>query len=227
MMMRFLNDIGFAFATLLLLGGAAQAQSVSVQNSSQPDSDITLLSLPSGDSGFVSNSTVNFGAGNTDTISFTGSSGIYSGTASGAAAAPNTPTGADTKGYLAAEPNGNITLTYSSTQQNFNLLWGSVDASNTLNFYNGTTLVGSVSGSQIQADPNGAQNSTGSFFVSISNLASGFTSVVASSGTNPAFEFVPGVPQASPAPMGALGSTWWAGLLIAMGFFTLRRKMRD
>jgi hypothetical protein len=226
--MRLLNDFGVVAAALLLFGGMAQAQTVSVQSSAHPDSDITLLSLPGGGSGLDTNQTINFGTDNSDTISFTGGSGVYSGTSTGLSAAPYTPTGRDTSSYLVAETNSSVTITYSTTQQNFSLLWGSVDTSNTLNFYNGTTLVGTVTGSEVEANANGAQDSTGSYYVTISNLlGGGFTSVVATQdGRSPAFEFSPAVSQASPAPMAMFGGSWWAGLLIAMSFFTLRRRMQ-
>jgi len=209
----------------------AAAQTVTEQSSATADPNITLLSLPSatnGQTGLVSSSTYGFGTNNANTISFTGASGIYSGTTSNVAAAPWTPTGSDTASYLSASGNGGTaTITYAQSQQSFNLLWGSVDAANTLSFYNASgTLVGTVTGTQVEPNASGAQDSTGSYYVDITNFTGGsFTKVVAST-NQPAFEFAPAVSQASPAPVNALGTTPLAALVLAIGAALLARRHR-
>ena len=69
----------------------------------------------------------------------------------------------------------------------FGLLWGSVDGYNTLAFYDGATLVGSVTGSNVTASPNGNQGVNGTLYVNISSTLP-FNRVVATA-TQYAFEF--------------------------------------
>jgi hypothetical protein len=69
----------------------------------------------------------------------------------------------------------------------FGLLWGSVDGYNTLAFYDGMTLVGSVTGSNVTASPNGNQGVNGTLYVNI-NSTLPFNRVVATA-TQYAFEF--------------------------------------
>lgn len=83
--------------------------------------------------------------------------------------------------------NASFTITFSSLQQYFGLLWGSVDAYNTLSFFNGAQAVGSVTGSAVTASPNGNQGVNGTLYVNI-NSSSGFDKVVFTS-TQYAFEF--------------------------------------
>ena len=94
--------------------------------------------------------------------------------------------GADTTRYLSTGI-GSITLEFSSDQQYLGLLWGSVDKYNTLSFYDGATLVGSITGTEVWANANGNQGVNGTFYVNISSDVA-FDSVKASS-TNYAFEF--------------------------------------
>lgn len=131
-------------------------------------------------------------------VSFTsGDSKAVQGSASGLYAAPflsglngsgfgNPAAGADTTTYLSTGI-GSVELTFSGLQQYFGLLWGSVDNYNTLSFYNGATLVDSVTGSQVIGIPNGDQGVNGTVYVNI-NTSSQFNRVVASS-TQYAFEF--------------------------------------
>jgi hypothetical protein len=94
--------------------------------------------------------------------------------------------GADATPYLSTGI-GSVTLTFSSDQQYLGLLWGSVDNYNTLSFYDGVSLVGSITGTDVWAAANGDQGMNGTFYVNIiSDLD--FDSVIASS-TNYAFEF--------------------------------------
>ena len=96
--------------------------------------------------------------------------------------------GADTSTYLATGAAGSsVTLAFVGPTRYMGLLWGSVDTYNTLTFYNGTTLVGQFTGTDVTAAANGNQGADGTFYVNI-NLSDSFTSVVATSSSY-AFEF--------------------------------------
>jgi hypothetical protein len=121
---------------------------------------------------------------------------------------PNQANGADDTVYLTAGV-GSVTLAMPEIQRYFGLLWGSVDAYNTLSFYQGNTLIGSLTGSDVLGSPNGNQGITGSLYVNIS-VPDGFDKVVASS-TQHAFEFDnvafnPTNPVPEPASMLLLGT---------------------
>jgi hypothetical protein len=98
--------------------------------------------------------------------------------------------GADTTTYLTAGSTGSsITLQLPALEQYFGILWGSVDSFNTLSFYNGAAFVGSVTGSDVLASPNGDQGVNGTVYVNINATGgSAFDRVVATSGQY-AFEF--------------------------------------
>ena len=110
---------------------------------------------------------------------------------------PNQPNGVDATHYITTGSTGAVRGAaaeillpgYSSgaSYYYFGLLWGSVDNYNTLSLYDGTTLVGSVTGSQVVASPNGDQGVNGTLYVNMtSSLA--FNRIVATSAQY-AFEF--------------------------------------
>lgn len=125
------------------------------------------------------------------TISFTGDSGVYSGSQSGVA---TSPFGSDSKkNYLAAEPKGTLTLSYSHPQSEFDLLWGTVDIRNVLNLAfssNGTTT--NITGQNVYNAISGLTLGTTNQAVKITGLPK-FDKVSVTTGSSPAFEFVPGV----------------------------------
>jgi hypothetical protein len=98
----------------------------------------------------------------------------------------NTVAGPDTTTYLTTGI-GSLTLTLPGKEKYLGLLWGSVDNYNTLSLYDGNTLVGTVTGTDVTAGANGNQGANGTFYVNI-NSTSAFDRVVASS-TQYAFEF--------------------------------------
>ena len=167
-------------------------------------------------------------------VSFTGTGNVVQGASNGEYAAPfvsgsngigflnpDQPTGVDTSRYLSTGI-GSVVLQFNSAQNYLGLLWGSVDNYNTLSFYDGQSLVGSFTGTQIWANANGDQGQQGTFYVNFSSLDGTFNKVVASSTQN-AFEFdnvaynTQGVPDS--------GSTLaFAGLAFA-GLISIRRKL--
>jgi len=98
---------------------------------------------------------------------YEGSYTITSGSASGLYAAPwnfIAPTGQDTTNYISVpKPNdgtGSVRVTnLGGFYSYFGIWWGSMDTYNTLEFYNGNTLVASVTGSEV-ANPSANGNQT-------------------------------------------------------------------
>lgn len=144
--------------------------------------------------------------------SFSGSGVVMNNYGAGSDGLYATPYG-DTTNYLAVLGGGSETIAYGSEKTTFGLYWGSVDSYNLLSFYNGASLVGTVSGSQtgplIASGGQGDYSSNG--YVLISGLPK-FNEVVVTSGSN-SFEFdnvvAGGVPEASTWMMMGLG---FAGL---------------
>lgn len=171
---------------------AAQAQNTVTINQTYSylpqNAGIKLLDLgdSNGVNGRVTNNMVTFDGGS---IAFSGNAGIFHGSAVGLAAAPWTPTGLETRNYFAAQPNGDITMSFDSAQKYFAINWGSIDAYNSLQFYQNNNLLRSVTGSQIVSNPTGVQNAAGSYLVNFTfNGAASFDKVVLRS-NQPAFEF--------------------------------------
>lgn len=101
--------------------------------------------------------------------------------------------GADTTTYVTSGSTGSATaakveILLPEPELYFGLLWGSIDAYNTLSFYNGTTLVFAVTGSNVVASPNGDQGVNGTLYVNIDGNGMAFNRVVATS-SQYAFEF--------------------------------------
>lgn len=168
-------------------------------------------------------------------VSFSGTANVVQGASSGIYAAPfvsgsngigflapDQPTGVDTTHYLSTGI-GAVTLQFSSSQDYFGLLWGSVDNYNTLSFYNGDTLVGAFTGTQIWANANGDQGQSGTFYVNFNSLDGSFNKVVASSTQN-AFELDNVAYNAKSVPDS--GATLAFMGLAFTGLISLRRKLR-
>ncbi|MCW5751262.1 MAG: PEP-CTERM sorting domain-containing protein [Alphaproteobacteria bacterium] len=104
----------------------------------------------------------------------------------------NQPNGVDTTTYLTSGSTGAtagaaITIELPFDALYFGLLWGSVDNYNTLSFFDGDTLVGSITGSDVTASPNGDQGVNGTLYVNITSTIA-FNKIVATS-SQFAFEF--------------------------------------
>lgn len=122
---------------------------------------------------------------------------------------------------------GSVTLLFPARVKYLGLLWGSVDAYNSLDFYNGATLIHTMTGSDVTALPNGEQGANNTFYVNI-NSAAAFDRVVARS-TSYAFEFdnvafnadAIGVPEPAAAGIFLLGL-----LLVGSSYWYKIRRLR-
>ena len=144
--------------------------------------------LPPGATGGMSNGIA---------VSFAGDGQAVTGSMSGVYAAPFLSNG---NGTLFGDPNngpdttrflttgvGSVTLVLPGEEKYVGLLWGSVDNYNTLSLYNGSTLVGTVTGMDVTASATGDQGASGTFYVNI-NSTDSFDRIVATSSSY-AFEF--------------------------------------
>jgi hypothetical protein len=165
------------------------------------------------------------------TVSFTGDGQAVQGSQSGLYAAPylssgngtlfGDPTdGPDATTYLTTGT-GSVKLALPGEEMYVGLLWGSVDNYNTLSLYDGSTLIGTVTGTDVTSSANGDQGQFGTFYVNI-NSTEKFDSVVATSSSY-AFELdnVAFNPTAVPEP-----SSFILSLIGVAGAFTFRHMRR-
>jgi hypothetical protein len=194
-----------ACVAMVCLGSTAQASLTIVSSvGGQPASGVNYLTLNDLALGGGGGSASNTISTDTVTVSFTPDAQVVVGAASGLYAAPvlsngnganfgGQADGVDATNYITSGKDGSpnvgaaATLTFSGLQKYFGLLWGSVDDYNTLSFYNGATLVGTITGAQVTPTATGDQGVNGTFYVNI-NSTLGFDKVVATS-SNYAFEF--------------------------------------
>lgn len=192
---------GLAIATLAMIASQPASASLSISSSvggapAGPIEENFDSLLP----GTTATTTLPSGV----TISFGGNAQAVSGSSYGLYAAPylsgsngsgfgpsgsSQLNGTDTTTYVSAGYNGSVSLRFPSLETYVGILWGSVDGYNTLSFYNGSTLVGVLTGNDVIASPNGDQGLNGTVYVNVSATGdSVFDQVVATSGGN-AFEF--------------------------------------
>lgn len=169
------------------------------------------------------------------TVSFTGNAQAVQGSAVSQYAAPfvsglndvgfgNLGDGPDATPYITSGYGGgaSATISFSSPQQYFGLLWGSTDPYNTLAFYNGANLVGSLTGSDILPG-SGGLGINGTFYVNVdSDLP--FDRVVATS-TLPALELDNIAFNATPVPVPEPASLLLLG--VGLGGVSLRLRRRN
>jgi len=234
--MRLSSLLLTALALPFLAAGQAHAQTVDgnltftavFDLTSLPATQMVGLGANSAASGFQSDAAISFQTANGTSAQITfgaGSpiAGIYTGDTVGVAAPVQTAGGGTLANYVAAEPNGNVTISYTKPQTAFALDWGTVDSYNTLAFYNGSKLVGEITGSQVLSGATGyAGTNTAQVGVTLAN-GTQFTSVVAMS-SQAAFEF--GIIKSpAPAPLGLPGASR-AGALAGLVLLwdVMRRK---
>jgi len=117
---------------------------------------------------------IDFNSGLPSDPNFSGSGslyGLHTGSQSGVAA---TPFGDATQYYSTGV--GTTTVTFDETATYLGLLWGSVDGYNSIEFYDGNTLVGTIGGSDIRNPANGDQGIGGTFYVNF-DVAGGFNRI--------------------------------------------------
>ena len=236
--MTWTNRLALAVAIAVSSGAAAHASVLSVSaavggaplGASYANFDNLAVNAPGA---AVPNNTGGSSGG--VTVSFSGNGGTVRGALGGKYAAPylsnnngtlfgDGETGADSTTYLSTGI-GTATLSFAGSERYLGLLWGSVDWYNRLTFYNGATVVGSLTGADVTGSPTGNQGVNGTYYVNIIS-SQAFNRVVASS-SQYSFEFDnvaydtgrnihPRVPE--PATFGLMGF----GLLAAIG---LRRRL--
>jgi hypothetical protein len=171
------------------------------------------------------------------TVSFQTDAQAVSGASNGFYAAPflsnnngvifGDPNGADASVYITTGSTGafataQATLDLGGMYQYFGLLWGSIDAYNTLDFYSGAMLLGSITGAQVTAGANGNQGVNGTLYVNI-NSDTPFDQVVMRS-SQYAFEFDNVALNSTPIPEPASLAILGLGLLGLGAMSRARRK---
>jgi hypothetical protein len=111
---------------------------------------------------------------------------------------------------------GSLTFSFAAPTTYFGLLWGTVDDFNTITFYDGATVVGSFTGSDLLDPPDATSAIYANFFAN----GGTFTSVTVTSSAN-SFEIDNVRVAATPLPaaLGLFGSA-----IAAMGALGLRRR---
>ena len=194
-----------AFVAVICFSSTAQASLTIVSTvGGQPASGVNYLTLNDLALGGGGGTAANTLSTDTVSVSFTPDAQVVVDSEPGLYAAPvlsngngfnfgNQGDGVNATKYITSGKDGSpnvgaaATLTFTGLQHYFGLLWGSVDDYNTLSFYNGATLVGSITGNQVTPTATGDQGINGTFYVNI-NSTLGFNKVVATS-SQYAFEF--------------------------------------
>ncbi len=216
----------FTLSVTLLSALSIQQASASLSittNPNAPVSGLTMLNVgPAIGSGSFS------GVGYTVTANTAANEGFVKGSQSGLYAAPVTGPASTYQGtYLSTGLTtgglGTVTIAFAAARNDFSLLWGSIDATNELSFFSGSTLVGEVSGTDVTSSPNGSQAYLGSAYVNVTSSGAAFDHIVLTSGqvSFEAADFEAGAATPEPAFYGLVG----AGLTI-LGTLVQRRRRK-
>ena len=133
-----------------------------------------------------------------------------------------------TNQYVSVLTNGDLGITFGSTH-NIGFYWGSIDSYNTIKFFNGTTLVGTLTGSDVAplADDGGQHSFDSNRFIRFTDAAGLFNNIQILSGGN-SFEFDNFRAPSAVSPVPEM-STWGMMILgfFGLGFAAYRRKSRS
>jgi hypothetical protein len=118
---------------------------------------------------------------------------------------------------------GSVTFAFSAAQRYFGFAWSSPDDLNRVQFYNGGSLLASMSGSQFRSAAGLQSRAHIGTYAGFSFSELAFDRVVMTGGTNSGFEaggvtFASTAPEVAPIPLGGVG-----GMVALLGMFALRR----
>ena len=118
---------------------------------------------------------------------------------------------------------GSTTFAFSSAQRYFGMVWGSADDVNHLQFYNGGSLLASMTGGQYLSAAGGLSVRDAGLNAGFSFSELAFDRVVMSTSNGGGFEFgrvtfASTVPEVAPIPLGGVG-----GIVALLGMFALRQ----
>ncbi len=206
---------------------AAPTLSVSSMVGGGPTGNVfeSLNELALGQAGGVTNAGV--------AVTFSGNAAVVAGSSTNYYAAPmlsngdgamfGDANGVDASRYISTGSAGAVlgsavTFTLPTAETYFGLAWGSVDSYDSLAFYDGATLIQTITGTDVLAGANGDRSASGTAYVNITSSVA-FTTVVASS-SQYAFELDdlsfnrPSTPIPEPTTLALLGASL-AGIGIA------------